>query len=148
MRVASSRLDIVNEADSLVQKTQQQADHFRKLKKKAMSLPVIGSIVGTVGGVLLIRMFAGKKSNPAPPPQPRTSGSWVNSSIFRFIVEILITLAFPSLKKMGIGLAGKKFLNLFKKQDFQTNTAVFCRFLKKVRELRCRKKWGCSRAVK
>ena len=26
MRVASSRLDIVNEADSLVQKTQQQAD--------------------------------------------------------------------------------------------------------------------------
>ena len=109
MRVASSRLDIVNEADSLVQKTQQQADHFRKLKKKAMSLPVIGSIVGTVGGVLLIRMFAGKKSNPAPPPQPRTSGSWVNSSIFRFIVEILITLAFPSLKKMGIGLAGKKF---------------------------------------
>ena len=108
MRVASSRLDIVNEADSLVQKTQQQADHFRKLKKKAMSLPVIGSIVGTVGGVLLIRMFAGKKSNPG------TSGSWVNSSIFRFIVEILITLAFPSLKKMGIGLAGKKFLNLFK----------------------------------
>lgn len=107
MRVASSRLDIVNEADSLVQKTQQQADHFRKLKKKAMSLPVIGSIVGTVGGVLLIRMFAGKKSNPAPPPQPRTSGSWVNSPIFRFIVEILITLAFPSLKKMGIGLAGK-----------------------------------------
>ena len=101
MRVASSRLDIVNEADSLVQKTQQQADHFRKLKKKAMSLPVIGSIVGTVGGVLLIRMFAGKKSNPAPPPQPRTSGSWVNSSIFRFIVEILITLAFPSLKKNG-----------------------------------------------
>lgn len=99
MRVASSRLDIVNEADSLVQKTQQQADHFRKLKKKAMSLPVIGSIVGTVGGVLLIRMFAGKKSNPAPPPQPRTSGSWVNSPIFRFIVEILITLAFPSLKK-------------------------------------------------
>ena len=114
MRVASSRLDIVNEADSLVQKTQQQADHFRKLKKKAMSLPVIGSIVGTVGGVLLIRMFAGKKSNPATPPQPRTSGSWVNSPIFRFIVEILITLAFPSLKKMGIGLAGKKFLNLFK----------------------------------
>ena len=46
MRVASSRLDIVNEADSLVQKTHQQADHFRKLKKKAMSLPVIGSIVG------------------------------------------------------------------------------------------------------
>ena len=114
MRAASSRLDIVNEADSLVQKTHQQADHFRKLKKKAMSLPVIGSIVGTVAGVLLIRMFAGKKSNPAPPPQPRTSGSWVNSSIFRFIVEILITLAFPSLKKMGIGLAGKKFLNLFK----------------------------------
>ena len=87
MRVASSRLDIVNEADSLVQKTHQQADHFRKLKKKAMSLPVIGSIVGTVGGVLLIRMFTGKKSNPAPPPQPRTSGSWVHSSIFRFIVE-------------------------------------------------------------
>ena len=56
MRVASSRLDIVNEADSLVQKTHQQADHFRKLKKKAMSLPVIGSIVGTVAGVLLIRM--------------------------------------------------------------------------------------------
>ena len=34
MRVASSRLDIVNEADSLVQKTQQRADHFRKLKKR------------------------------------------------------------------------------------------------------------------
>ena len=30
MRVASSRLDIVNEADSLVQKTHQQADHFKK----------------------------------------------------------------------------------------------------------------------
>ncbi len=67
MRVASSRLDIVNEADSLVQKTHQQADHFRKLKKKAMSLPVIGSIVGTVGGVLLIRMFTGKKAiRPLP----------------------------------------------------------------------------------
>lgn len=68
MRVASSRLDIVNEADSLVQKTQQQADHFRKLKKKAMSLPVIGSIVGTVGGILLIRMFAGKKKQSGPSP--------------------------------------------------------------------------------
>lgn len=101
MRVASSRLDIVNEADSLVQKTHQQADHFRKLKKKAMSLPVIGSIVGTVAGVLLIRMFAGKKKQSGPSPAPRTSGSWVNSSIFRFIVEILITLAFPSLKKWG-----------------------------------------------
>ncbi|MFR4417206.1 MAG: hypothetical protein ACLT8E_07420 [Akkermansia sp.] len=66
MRVASSRLDIVNEADSLVQKTQQQADHFRKLKKKAMSLPVIGSIDGTVGGVLLIRMFTGEKAIGAP----------------------------------------------------------------------------------
>ena len=32
-----------------------------------MSLPVIGSIVGTVAGVLLIRMFAGKKqSGPSP----------------------------------------------------------------------------------
>ena len=28
MRVASSRLDIVNETDTLVQKTQQQADHL------------------------------------------------------------------------------------------------------------------------
>ena len=64
MRVASSRLDIVNEADSLVQKTQQQADHFRKLKKKAMSLPVIGSIVGTVGGILLIRMFVSRVDCP------------------------------------------------------------------------------------
>ena len=114
MRGAASRLDSGNEADSLVQKTHQQADHVREVEKEARALPVIGSIVGTVGGVLLIRMFAGKKSNPAPPPQPRTSGSWVNSPIFRFIVEILITLAFPSLKKMGIGLAGKKFLNLFK----------------------------------
>jgi hypothetical protein len=98
MRVASSRLDIVNETDTLVQKTQQQADHFRKLKKKAMSLPVIGSIVGTVGGILLIRMFTGKKSHPAP-PRPHVSGSWINSPIFRFIIEILVTLAFPSLKK-------------------------------------------------
>ena len=106
MRVASSRLDIVNEADSLVQKTQQQADHFRKLKKKAMSLRVIGSIVGTVGGVLLIRMFTGKKR--------KKSGPFPTAARFRFIVEILITLAFPSLKKMGLGLAGKKFLSLFK----------------------------------
>lgn len=67
MRVASSRLDIVNETDTLVQKTQQQADHFRKLKKKAMSLPVIGSIVGTVGGILLIRMFTGKKKPSGAP---------------------------------------------------------------------------------
>ena len=81
MRVASSRLDIVNEADSLVQKTHQQADHFRKLKKKAMSLPVIGSIVGTVAGVLLIRMFAGKKSNPAPPPQLPEAGLIPPSSV-------------------------------------------------------------------
>ena len=113
MRVASSRLDIVNETDTLVQKTQQQADHFRKLKKKAMSLPVIGSIVGTVGGILLIRMFTGKKSHPAP-PRPHVSGSWINSPIFRFIIEILVTLTFPSLKKMGFDLAGKKFFNLFK----------------------------------
>lgn len=63
-----------------------------------MSLPVIGSIVGTVGGILLIRMFTGKKSHPAL-PRPHASGSWVNSPIFRFIIEILITLAFPSLKK-------------------------------------------------
>lgn len=114
MRVASSRLDIVNETDTLVQKTQQQADHFRKLKKKAMSLPVIGSIAGTVGGILLIRLFTGKKSHLAPSPRPHTSGNWVNSPIFRFIIEILITLAFPSLKKMGFTLAGKKFSNLFK----------------------------------
>lgn len=113
MRVASSRLDIVNETDTLVQKTQQQVDHFRKLKKKAMSLPVIGSIVGTVGGILLIRMFTGKKSHPAP-PRPHVSGSWINSPIFRFLIEILVTLAFPSLKKMGFDLAGKKFFNLFK----------------------------------
>lgn len=114
MRVASSRLDIVNGADALVQKTQQQADRFQKLKKKAMSLPVIGSIVGTVGGVLLIRRFMGGKSRPAPSLSPHASRSWVNSSLFRFIIEILITLALPSLKKMGFGLAGKKFLNLFK----------------------------------
>ena len=73
----------------------------------------IGSIVGTVGGILLIRMFTGKKSNPAP-PRPHVSGSWINSPIFRFIIEILVTLAFPSLKKMGFDLAGKKFFNLFK----------------------------------
>lgn len=114
MRVASSRLDIVNEADTLVQKTQQQVDHFRHLKKRAMSLPVIGSIIGTVGGILLIRMFTGKKKQPSAPPHPRTSGSLMNSSLFRFVIEILITLAFPSLKKMGIDLAGKKILNLFK----------------------------------
>lgn len=114
MRVASSRLDIVNEADILAEKTQQQADHFRRLKKRAMSLPVIGSIVGTVGGILLIRMFTGKKSHPAPQPRPHSSGSWINSPIFRFVIEILITLAFPSLKKMGFDMAGKKFLSLFK----------------------------------
>lgn len=113
MRVASSRLDIVNEADTLAQKTQQQAEHFRKLKKRAMSLPVIGSIVGTLGGILLIRMFTGKKSSPAP-ARPHSSGNWFNSPILRFIIEILITLTFPSLKKMGFDLAGKKFLNLFK----------------------------------
>lgn len=113
MRVASSRLDIVNEADVLAQKTHQQADHFRRLKKKAMSLPVIGSIVGTVGGILLIRMFTGKKSHPTP-RAPHSSGSWINSPIFRFVIEILITLAFPSLKKMGFDMAGKKIFNLFK----------------------------------
>ncbi len=114
MRVASSRLDIVNEADSLVQKTHQQTDRFRKLKKKAMSLPVIGSVVGTVGGVLLIRMFMRGKSRPAPSLRPHAPGGWVNSSLFRFILEILITMALPSLKKMGFGLAGKKLLSLFK----------------------------------
>jgi len=114
MRVASSRLDIVNQADSLVQKTQQQADRFRKLKKKAMSLPVIGSIAGTLGGVLLIRMLMRKKSRPVPSLRPHASGSWGHSPLFRFIIEILITLALPSLKKMGFGLAGKKILSLFK----------------------------------
>lgn len=113
MRVASSRLDIVNEADILAQRTQQQVDHFRQLKKRAMSVPVIGSIVGTVGGILLIRMLTGKKSHPAA-PRPKTSGSLINSSLFRFIIELLITLSFPSLKKMGVDLAGKKLFNLFK----------------------------------
>ena len=79
-----------------------------------MSLPVIGSIVGTVGGILLIRTFTGKKSHPAPQPRPHSSVSWINSPIFRFIIEILSTLAFPSLKKMGFDMAGKKFLSLFK----------------------------------
>lgn len=113
MRVASSRLDIVNEADTLARKTQQQVDHLRQLKKRAISLPVIGSIVGTVGGILLIRMLTGKKSHAAA-PQPRSSGSFINSSLFRFIIEILITLAFPSLKKMGWDLGSKKILGLFK----------------------------------
>lgn len=113
MRVASSRLDIVNEADTLARKTQQQVDHFRQLKKKAVSLPVIGSIVGTAGGILLIRMLTGKKTHAAP-PQPKSSGSFTNSSLFRFIIEILITLALPSLKKMGLDMAGKKLFNLFK----------------------------------
>lgn len=34
--------------------------------------------------------------------------------MFRFIIEILITLAFPSLKKLGFDLANKKILSLFK----------------------------------
>lgn len=75
-----------------------------------MSIPVIGSIVGTVGGILLIKMLTGKKSHPAP-ARPRLSGlpgGLVNSSMFRFIIEILITLAFPSLKKLGFDLANKK----------------------------------------
>ncbi|WP_302593000.1 hypothetical protein, partial [uncultured Akkermansia sp.] len=82
----------------------------------AMSIPVIGSIVGTVGGILLIKMLMGKKSHPAP-ARPRLSGlpgGLVNSSIFRFMIEILITLAFPSLKKLGFDLANKKILSLFK----------------------------------
>lgn len=111
MQVASSRLDIVNETDTLVQQAHQQVDHFRQLKKRAISLPVIGSIVGTVGGVLLIRMFTGKKSHAASAP---VSGRFVNSPVFRFIIEILITLAFPSLKKMGFNLAQGKMANLFK----------------------------------
>lgn len=81
-----------------------------------MSIPVIGSIVGTVGGILLIKMLMGKKSHPAParPLPVRTAGGLVNSSIFRFMIEILITLAFPSLKKLGFDLANKKILSLFK----------------------------------
>ena len=66
MQVATSRLDIVNETDAFTQKVQHQADHLRQLKKRAMSIPVIGSIVGTVGGILLIKMLMGKKSHPAP----------------------------------------------------------------------------------
>ena len=115
MQVATSRLDIVNETDAFTQKVQHQADHLRQLKKRAMSIPVIGSIVGTVGGILLIKMLTGKKSHPAP-ARPRLSGlpgGLVNSSMFRFI-EILITLAFPSLKKLGFDLANKKILSLFK----------------------------------
>lgn len=66
MQVATSRLDIVNETDAFTQKVQHQADHLRQLKKRAMSIPVIGSIVGTVGGILLIKMLMGKKSHPGP----------------------------------------------------------------------------------
>ena len=116
MQVATSRLDIVNETDAFTQKVQHQVDHLRQLKKRAMSIPVIGSIVGTVGGILLIKMLTGKKSHPAP-ACPRLSGlpgGLVNSSMFRFIIEILITLAFPSLKKLGFDLANKKILSLFK----------------------------------
>lgn len=116
MQVATSRLDIVNETDAFTQKVQHQADHLRQLKKRAMSIPVIGSIVGTVGGILLIKMLMGKKSHPAP-ARPRLSGlpgGLVNSSIFRFMIEILITLAFPSLKKLGFDLANKRILSLFK----------------------------------
>ncbi|MCD8062823.1 MAG: hypothetical protein LUE13_10910 [Akkermansiaceae bacterium] len=113
MQVATSRLDIVNETDAFTQKVQHQADHLRQLKKRAMSIPVIGSIVGTVGGILLIKTLTGKKNRQAP-ARPRLSGRLVNSSLFRFIIEILITLAFPSLKKLGFDLANKKFLSLFK----------------------------------
>lgn len=62
MQVATSRLDIVNETDAFTQKVQHQADHLRQLKKRAMSIPVIGSIVGTVGGILLIKMLMGKRA--------------------------------------------------------------------------------------
>lgn len=117
MRVATSRLDIVNEADTLTHQVQEQAAHFRQLKKRAMSIPVIGSLIGTAGGVLLIKMLTGKKHHAAP-KAPKTSGGLVNSSLFRFILEILVTLAFPSLKKMGLDLAGKKFLGLFKSHGY------------------------------
>ncbi len=80
-----------------------------KLKKKAMSLPVIG-LLSERWQAFSHPHVCGEKKQSGPLPRSRAlPGSWVNSSIFRFIIEILITLAFPSLKKMGIGLAGKKF---------------------------------------
>ena len=116
MQVATSRLDIVNETDAFTQKVQHQADHLRQLKKRAMSIPVIGSIVGTVGGILLIKMLMGKKSHPAP-ARPRLSGQprgRVNYSKLKLMIEKQITQAVPTLKKQGFDLANKKILSLFK----------------------------------
>lgn len=114
MQVATSRLDIVNDAVDLVQKTQKQADRVRELKKKAMTLPVIGSIAGTLGGIFIVRLCAGKKSRPLPPPQLQPSGGWVNSPLFRLVIELLIPFVFPSIKKVGFNLISKKISSLFK----------------------------------
>lgn len=114
MQVATSRLDIVNETDAFTQKVQHQADHLRQLKKRAMSIPV-NAPSSAQWEASAHQNAHGKKEPSGPGLRPRLSGlpgGLVNSSIFRFMIEILITLAFPSLKKLGFDLANKKILSL------------------------------------
>lgn len=113
MRVATSRLDLIDEADTLACQVNQQVDHLKNLKTKAFSIPVIGSIVGTLGGIVLIRMIMGGKKSQTPAPACTPSGI-MHSPFFRLVIEILISMAFPSLKKMGINFAQSKLLNLFR----------------------------------
>lgn len=85
MQVATSRLDIVNETDAFTQKVQHQADHLRQLKKRAMSIPVIGSIVGTVGGILLTKCSWEKRAirpgASAPVRTARRTGQFLHIQV-------------------------------------------------------------------
>lgn len=111
MRVAATRLDVINEAEIMTFQVRKQTNYFKKLKSKAFSLPVISSAVGVLSGVLLVRMLMGRKHHHTP-PATAAPGGILNSSLFRLILELLITLALPSMKQMGMALVRGKISSL------------------------------------
>lgn len=113
VKVASTRLDIVNEADNLARLGQEQLDLVNRLKKKAVTYPVYSTSIALMGSAALGWLIYGcKKKEKALQQSAKESEP---NGMSRFIVKTLLTLAFPALKKYGFQLIRTVFSSIVKR---------------------------------
>lgn len=113
VKVASTRLDIVNEADNLARLGQEQLNLVNRLKKKAVTYPVYSTSIALLGSAAVGWMIYGSRKKKKAHLQSAKESE--PNGMSRFIVKTILTLAFPTLKKYGFQLIRTVFSSIVKR---------------------------------
>ncbi len=103
IRIADSRLGIINETEEISRNVKRQTKRVKTLKNRILTVPIIASASGIIGSIMVVGLLNGRSRKKAEAATKKQHPASTN--VTGLIVKVLMTLLLPTAKTFLVNFA-------------------------------------------